>query len=128
MHLLALKVTAADERERARVASLAEAAKEAAGESVEPAYVDQGYAGGGPAEAVRARGIEVCVVKHAEAKRGFVPLSRRWVVERSFARAARFRRLARDCERRAETLAGRRWLAFAGLTPRSLDGLDRENA
>jgi len=33
------------------------------------------------------------------AKRGFVLLARRWVVERSFAWAARFRRLARDYER-----------------------------
>ena len=39
------------------------------------------------------------VVKHTQAKRGFVLLPRRWVVERSFAWAARFRRLARDYER-----------------------------
>jgi transposase len=38
--------------------------------------------------------------------RGFVLLQRRWVVERTFAWAARFRRLARDYERMPETLAG----------------------
>jgi hypothetical protein len=38
------------------------------------------------------------VIKLPEAKRGFVLLSRRWVVERSFAWTVRFRRLARDYE------------------------------
>ena len=55
------------------------------------------------------------VVKHHEAKHGFVLLPRRWVVERSFGWLARFRRLARDYERLATTLAGYHWLAFAML-------------
>ena len=55
------------------------------------------------------------VVKHTEAKKGFVLLPRRWVVERSFAWLARFRRLARDYERLTETLAGWHWLAFLML-------------
>ncbi|NMV21619.1 transposase, partial [Vibrio parahaemolyticus] len=42
-------------------------------------------------------------------------LPRRWVVERSFAWAARFRRLARDYERLPETLAGLHFLAYAIL-------------
>jgi transposase len=64
---------------------------------VELAYVDQGYTGERAAEAAEAR-IQLEVVKHTEAKRGFVLLPRRWVVERSFAWLARFRRLARDYE------------------------------
>ncbi|HLV97458.1 MAG TPA: transposase, partial [Ktedonobacterales bacterium] len=48
-------------------------------------------------------------------KRGFVLLPRRWVVERSFAWTARFRRLARDYERLPQTLAGLHFLAFAIL-------------
>ena len=55
------------------------------------------------------------MVKLPEAKRGFVLLPRRWVVERSFAWAARFRRLARDYERLPETLAGLHFVAFACL-------------
>ena len=55
------------------------------------------------------------MVKHTEVKRGFVLLPRRWVVERSFAWAARFRRLARDDERLARTLAALHSLAFACL-------------
>jgi transposase len=42
-----------------------------------------------------------------------VLLPRRWVVERSCAWLARFRRLARDYERWPETLAGLHFVAFA---------------
>jgi transposase len=45
----------------------------------------------------------------------FVLLPKRWVVERGFAWAARYRRLAHDYERLATTLAGLRFLAFACL-------------
>lgn len=55
------------------------------------------------------------VVKHEKAKRGFVLLPKRWVVERSFAWTSRFRRLARDYERLAETLKGLHFPAFACL-------------
>ncbi len=48
----------------------------------------------------------------------FVLLPRRWVVERSFAGAARFRRLDRDYERLPETVAGLHFLAFAILLPK----------
>src|SRR5665213_2152230 len=60
-------------------------------------------------------GVRLEVVKHTEAKRGFVLLPRRWVVERSFAWAARVRRLARDYERLGKTLAGLHYLVFAIL-------------
>ena len=43
-------------------------------------------------------------MKLPEAKRGFVLLPRRWVVERTFAWATRFRRLVKDYERYASTL------------------------
>ena len=59
----------------------------------------QGYTGQKAAAAAAKHGIELEVVKLAEAKRGFVLLPRRWVVERSFAWLARFRRLSRDYER-----------------------------
>jgi len=54
--------------------------------------------------------VKLLVVKLEEAKRGFVLLPRRWVVERSFAWASRFRRLARDYERLPATVAGLHWL------------------
>ncbi len=114
-HLLALRVTPADEQERAQVAALAEAVQEATGNSVELAYVDQGYTGEGPAASSASWGIILDVVKLPEAKKGFVLLPRRWVVERSFGWAARFRRLARDYERLSETLAGLHYVAFSLL-------------
>jgi transposase len=119
-HLLALKVTAANEQERAQVAALAQAVQDVTGDHVQLAYVDQGYTGDAPAAAATAHRIQLEVVKHTEAKRGFVLLPRRWVVERSFAWAARFRRLARDYERLASTLAGYHWLAFALLMLKSV--------
>ena len=60
-------------------------------------------------------GVRLEVVKHHEAKRGFMLLPKHWVVDRSFAWATHFRRLARDYERLASTLAGYHWLAFALL-------------
>ena len=114
-HLLALHVTAADEQDRAQVEKLAEAVQEVTGENIELAYVDQGYTGESAEQAAAKHGVRLEVVKHTEVKRGFVLLPRRWVVERSFAWAARFRRLARDYERFAKTLAALHYLAFAIL-------------
>lgn len=114
-HLLALHVTPADEQDRAQVERLAQAVQNITGQSVTLAYVDQGYTGETAQHGAHTHGIELEVVKHTEAKRGFVLLPRRWVVERSFAWAARFRRLARDYERLAQTLAGFHYLAFACL-------------
>jgi transposase len=113
--LLAAFVTSADEQDRAQVEQLAAAVQAATGETVELAYVDAGYTGAAPAEAAQAHGIQLRVVKLPDAKRGFVLLPRRWVVERGFAWAARFRRLARDYERLAATLAGYHFLAFSCL-------------
>lgn len=53
------------------------------------------------------------MVRLPEAKCGFALLPRRWVVERSFAWFARFRRLARDYEHLPKTLAGLHFVAFA---------------
>jgi transposase len=114
-HVLALHVTAADEQDRAQVEKLAESVQEITGDTIELAYVDQGYAGETAAEAAKKRGVRLEVIKHTEVKLGFVLLPRRWVVERSFAWAARFRRLARDDERLARTLAALHYLAFAIL-------------
>jgi transposase len=124
-HLLALRVTPADEQDRAQVGPLAKAVQQVTGKHVEKAFVDQGYTGEKTAAAAARHGLELEIIKHTEAKRGFILLPRRWVVERSFAWAARFRRLARDYERLASTLAGFHWLAFACLMLRSLT---RQNA
>lgn len=119
-HLLALKVTPANEQERAQVGKLAQQVQAATDNHVEIGYVDQGYTGAEPAAQAEEKGIHLIVIKLPEAKRGFVLLPRRWVVERSFAWAARFRRLGRDYERLAPTFAGFHWLAFIALMLNSL--------
>ena len=88
------------------------AVQEATGDAVEVAFVDQGYTGERAETGAAAHGIRLEVVRLPEAKRGFVLLPRRWVVERSFAWVARFRRLARGLP---ETFAGLHFLAFACL-------------
>jgi len=122
-HLLAVLVTAADEQERAQVGELAAAVQEVSAGNVTVAYVDQGYTGPDPAAVAAAAGITLEVIKLPEAKKGFVLLPTRWVVERSFAWLARFRRLARDYERLADTLVGLHWVAFAILLLRRFSGL-----
>ena len=114
-HLLAVHVTPANEQERAQVAELASQVQKATQQSVTLAYVDQGYTGDAPAEAAKKNGLALEVVRLPGAKRGFVLLPRRWVVERSFAWATRFRRLAKDYERLPETLAGLHFVVFAIL-------------
>src|SRR5947209_18502232 len=128
-NLLSLLVTPANEQDRAQGGELAQAVQEATGQSVEIAFVDAGYTGDAPAEAAKEHGIRLEVVKLPEAKRAFVLLPRRWVVERSFAWTTRFRRLVRDYERLPATLAGlhlivfaclmlHHWMAFSGPTSR----------
>jgi transposase len=93
------------------VAVLATQLQKVTGNRVEVAFVDQGYTGDDAAQQGKDQGIQLEVVKHTQAKRGFVLLPRRWVVERTFGWLGRFRRLARDYERLAQTLAGWHWLA-----------------
>lgn len=79
--LLAIVVTPANEQDRAQVDELAEQIQEVTGDSVEVAFVDQGYTGETAAAAAEAHGIRLEVVKLPTAKRGFCvaasPLGRR---------------------------------------------------
>ena len=113
--LLVLHVTPANEQERAQVGALAAAVQTVTGQTVELAFVDQGYTGEQAAADAAEHGIQLEVITCPEAKRGVVLLPRRWVVERSLAWAARFRRLAKDDERLPETVAGLHFVAFACL-------------
>lgn len=116
--LLAGLVTPANEQKRAQVNELAAKVQEVTGDAVEVAFVDQGCSGDQPAADAQQHGIQLEFVKLPAAKRGFVLLPRRRVVERSFTRMARFRRLARDDERLADTLLGLHFVAFAILLAR----------
>lgn len=119
-HLLALTVTPANEGDRSQVGALCEQMQQVTGDSVQLVWVDQGYTGDKAAQSAGQNGIELHVVKLEEAKKGFVLLPRRWVVERSFAWANRFRRLVKDYERMPQTLKGLHFLAFASLMLKNL--------
>ena len=112
---LALEISPADEQDRAHLEGLSEKTQIATGGSVEKAFVDQGYTGEKAAEAAAKHGIELEVVRVEGIKGGFVLLPRRWVVERTNAWAARFRRLTRDYERLEKVLAGCHFVAFGIL-------------
>ena len=94
---------------------LAAQVQEVTGQTVAIAFVDQGYTGPEPAPQAAEHGIHLDVVPHTEAKTGFLLLPRRWIVERTFGWLGRFRRLARDYERLATTLAAWHWVAFVAL-------------
>ncbi len=66
-------------------------------------------------KAVQNNSIDLQIVNLPEAKKSFVLLPWRWVVERSFGWLARFRRLSRDYERLPEMLGGLHLLVFAVL-------------
>lgn len=114
-HVLAAHVTPANADDRAEVGKIAQAIQAATGDSVEIAFADQGYTGERAKTAAAEHGIQLHIVKLPEAKRGFVLLPKRWVVERSFAWTTRFRRLVKDYERSAQTLADLHIVAFACL-------------
>ena len=90
--------------------------------------VDQGYTGEVVAAQAAEHGIQFEVVKLPHAKHGFVLLPRRWVVERSFAWASRFRRLARDYERLPSSFAALHWLAFGGLMLASIFSISMKSS
>jgi transposase len=114
-HLLALCVTPANEGDRTQVQALCEAVQQATGQSVQVAFVDAGYSGAEAQKEAAAHDMRLEVVKSPQATRGFVLLPKRWVVERSFAWATRFRRLAKDYERLPETVRSLHILAFVCL-------------
>ena len=113
-------MTPANEQERAQVDALAAQVLKATGSNVTIAFVDHGYTGNAAAEAARENGIELVVVQHTEAKKGFVMLHRRRVVEWTFGWLGRFRRLTRDNERLHSTLTCFHWIAAIGLMLRKV--------
>jgi putative transposase len=65
-------------------------------------------------------GLRLEIVKRPAEAQGFAVLSRRWVIERSFAWLSRNRRLARDFERRIEASTAMVVLTIIQLLTRRL--------
>jgi transposase len=87
---------------------------------VETIFADGGYQGPKMTTALAKTGTwKLEIVKRTELHR-FVVLPKRWVVERTFAWIARNRRLARDFERHARTVAAFIRLAMIRIMLRRL--------
>ena len=72
---------------------------------IERIFADAGYQGPKMASTIAATGSwKIAIVKRSDRHR-FVVLPKRWIVERTFAWISRNRRLARDFERYATTVA-----------------------
>lgn len=72
---------------------------------IERIFADAGYQGPKMARTIAATGCwKIAIVKRSDLHR-FVVLPKRWIVERTFAWISRNRRLARDFERYAATVA-----------------------
>jgi transposase len=83
---------------------------------IERIYGDGGYQGPKAARAAAKTGSWIIeIVGRSPAAVGFVVLPKRWIVERTFAWLSRFRRLARDFERDARTVAAFIRLAMIGI-------------
>ena len=77
-------------------------------------FADGGYAGEKLARAMRGHGNWTLeIIKRSDRAQGFVPLPRRWVVERTLAWLNRNRRLAKDFEAAIETATA--WLYIASI-------------
>lgn len=85
------------------------------GHTVELAWANQGYTGGRARQAVQDHGTDLQSVKRPEAKKGFVLLPNRWVVNLNFGWSAMFRRISRDYERLPQVLSGLHFVVFAVL-------------
>ena len=64
--------------------------------------------------------LETEIVRRSDQAKGFVVLPKRWIVERTFAWISRNRRLARDFERYARTVAAFFRLAMIRIMLRRL--------
>ena len=90
---------------------------------IEKIFADAGYQGPKMAKTIAATGCwRIEIVKRTDLHR-FIVLPKRWVVERTFAWISRNRRLARDFERYATTVAAFVRLAMIRLMLKRLTRL-----
>jgi hypothetical protein len=114
-HRLAGHVPAATAQDRSQGGTWAHQGQEVPGDAVEFTSVDHGETGESAAPTAQAHHRQREGVKLSAAKHGIVWRPKCWVVARSNAWAACFRRLARDEAQLAETRKGWHFVAFALL-------------
>ncbi|WP_329138287.1 transposase [Streptomyces sp. NBC_01476] len=96
---MGVMVTAADVGDRTAAQVLLQRVAEAHHRQ-ELVWADGGYTGSLVEHCLAALALVLQVVQRSNGQKGFVVLSRRWIVERANAWLMRTRRLARDYERR----------------------------
>jgi transposase len=88
---------------------------------IERIYADGGYQGPKAAKAAAQTGTwKIEIVERSATTVGFEVLPKRWIVERTLAWISRFRRMARDFERYATTVAAFIRLAMIRIMLRRL--------
>lgn len=112
-NVMTLLVTPGNEQDREQVYDLCREVQQVTGDHIDVVIADQGYTGEQPQIDASLNDVELVVVKRPTGATGFVLLPLRWVVERTFAWTARFRRLSRDLERLQSSLLGFHWLAVS---------------
>lgn len=117
--ILALFISVGSVQDRDGIGVLLEAAS-AEYPMMQKALVDGAYNGEAVASASRASGIAVEMVKRSDDVKGFVPVHKRWIVERTFGWLNRFRRLSKDYEGTLECSSGMVRVAMIAILVRRL--------
>lgn len=112
-NVIALLVSSANEQDREQVYELCREVQQITGDNIDVAIADEGYTGEQAEIDAAVNDVDLVVVKRPSGAQGFILLPLRWVVERTFAWTARFRRLSRDLERLESSLLGFHWLAVS---------------
>lgn len=112
-NVITLLVTSGNEQDREQVYDLCREVQQLTGDHIDVVIADQGYTGEQAQIDAALNDVELVVVERPTEATGFVLLPLRWVVERTFAWTARFRRLSRDLERLQSSLLGFHWLAVS---------------
>lgn len=85
-------------------------------------WVDSAYNGEPMDTASKKSGVAVEIKMREEGTKGFVPIRKRWVVERTFGWLNRSRRLSKDYEKTIESSQAWLDIAFSRLLTRQLTG------
>jgi putative transposase len=119
--LLAVLITPADVQDRDGGAALMRMAA-VMYPTIRLAWVDSAYNGDVIAKASKDTGIAIEMKTKPEGEPGFVPIKKRWVVERTFGWMNRYRRLSKDYERTIESSQAWIDIAIGQLLSRRLHG------
>lgn len=117
--IIALSISVGSVQDRDGLGALLESAA-AHYPTMEKVLVDGAYNGKAVAAASKASGIAVEVVKRNDSIKGFVPVHKRWIVERTFGWLNRFRRLSKDYERTIVSSAGMVRVSMVAILMRRL--------